>query len=105
MSKKLQTFLFFIICFTLFTSCANAATLEVGAGQAYTTLYQAIGASSSGDRIHLNAGTHYLTTNLQPKSGTTIYKYDFVFDTPTSFTLTRFDNGIKYKDYKWIKVK
>jgi hypothetical protein len=44
-----------------------------------------------------------VTKNFMPAS--TIYKYEMVMDTPTSFTITRFDNGVKVQDYKFKKGK
>jgi hypothetical protein len=44
-----------------------------------------------------------ITKNFTP--GSTIYKYEMVMETPASFTLTRFDNGVKVKDYKFTKGK
>jgi hypothetical protein len=44
-----------------------------------------------------------MTKNFSP--GSTNYKYEMSMDTPTSFALTRFDNGIKVRDYTFKKEK
>lgn len=47
------------ICFVLLTaSSATAATLDVGQGQAYTTIQSAIDAAKTGDTILVNEGTY-----------------------------------------------
>jgi hypothetical protein len=44
-----------------------------------------------------------MTRNFVP--GSTIYKYEMIMETPDSFTLTRFENGVKIKDYRFKKEK
>jgi len=44
-----------------------------------------------------------VTENFVP--GSTIYKYEMDMDTPTSFIMTRFDNGVKVQEYKFKKEK
>jgi hypothetical protein len=44
-----------------------------------------------------------VTKNFMPAS--TVYKYEMVMETPASFTITRFDNGVKVKENKFKKGK
>jgi hypothetical protein len=49
---------FLLLAFLLGTTCMRAATLHVGAGQAYPTLSAAVGVVAPGDTILIHAGTY-----------------------------------------------
>jgi hypothetical protein len=38
-------------------------------------------------------------------SGSTVYRYEMIMDAPDSFTLTRFENGVKVTDIRFKKEK
>ena len=44
-----------------------------------------------------------ITQNFIP--GSTKYKYEMILETPDSFTLSQFENGVKVKDYRFKKEK
>jgi hypothetical protein len=44
-----------------------------------------------------------ITNNFVP--GSTIYKFEMIMETPDSFTLTRYENGVKVKDFSFRKEK
>ena len=60
-----------IICFLLLlftTLAASAATLNVGAGQTYTTVQSAINAVSNGDTVLIAPGTYYENIDFKGKN-------------------------------------
>jgi nitrous oxidase accessory protein len=63
--------LFFIIVTFLLTGTSGAATLNVGSGEAYSTIQSAIDASETGDVISVSEGTYYENVILT-KSGIVI---------------------------------
>ena len=63
--------IFFILTFSLMAGAGFAAEIHVGSGQTYSTINNAINASSSGDIIIVHSGT-YIEQDLRPKTNTTI---------------------------------
>lgn len=71
--KFTKTLLISLFTLLIASSCASAATIDVGSGYSYSTISSGMAAASSGDSVHVHAGTYTLTSSVTLKSGVTLY--------------------------------
>ena len=72
-TKFTKTLLIAAFALIFITSCASAATIDVGSGYTYSTIGSGMAAASSGDTVHVHAGTYTLTSPVTLKTGVTLY--------------------------------
>jgi hypothetical protein len=72
-TRNTKTILLFLLTCILLTGTACAATIDVGSGYTYTTPGAGLAAASSGDRVHVHAGTYTISSALLVPSGVTFY--------------------------------
>lgn len=64
---------FLIVLLTLLTMPVFAKTVDVGPGYTYSTISAGVAAASSGDNVHVHAGTYTISDPIIMKSGVTLY--------------------------------
>ena len=70
---KIARTLLLLITFSLLTGVASAATYDVGSGYTYSTIASGLAAASSGDYVHVHAGTYIISSPLNIPNGVTLY--------------------------------
>jgi hypothetical protein len=68
-----KTLLVSFILLLAIASCASAKTVDVGTGYTYSTISAGMAAASSGDSVHIHAGTYTISNSVILKSGVTVY--------------------------------
>lgn len=71
--KFTKTLLISLFILLIASSCGAAKTIDVGPGYQYSSISSGMAAASSGDRVHVHAGTYVLTSSVILKSGVTLY--------------------------------
>lgn len=70
---KTAKMLLFLITFSLLVGVTSAATYHVGSGYTYSTIASGLAAASSGDYVHVHAGTYIISSPLNIPNGVTLY--------------------------------